>query len=63
MPWVFYRHLEKTPVHQADAAMLLGHARGFTFDHYSGGKGLQKLTVIVERVEYPGLALDHLHLD
>jgi hypothetical protein len=42
--------------------MLLGHARGFTFDHYSGGKGLQTLKGIVERVDYPGLNLTQLHI-
>ncbi len=58
----FTTALDNAGVHQADAAMLLGHARGFTFDTYSGGKGLQTLAGIVERVEYPGLRLDHLHM-
>lgn len=43
--------------------MLLGHVRGFTFDTYSGGKGLQTLKGIVERVECPGLKLDHLYVE
>jgi integrase len=59
----FTTALDEAGVHQADAAMLLGHARGFTFDHYSGGKGLQTLKGIVERVDYPGLNLTHLHID
>jgi hypothetical protein len=34
--------------------------RGFTFDRYSGGKGLTALQEIVEKISYPSLRLDHL---
>jgi len=54
----FTTALDQAAVAQADAAMLLGHARGFSFDRYSGGPGLKRLRDVMERVAYP--ALDHL---
>ena len=47
-------------VQETDIAALDGHARGFTLDTYSGGKGLAKLQAIVEKITYPGLDLSHL---
>jgi integrase len=58
----FTTALDNADVHQGNAAVLLGHTRGFTFDTYSGGKELQALQAMVERVGYPGLVLDHLHV-
>jgi len=51
----FTTALDQAGVAQADAAVLLGHARGFSFDRYSGGPGLQRLRDVVERVAYPAL--------
>jgi hypothetical protein len=45
----------------ADAAALPGHSRGFSWDIYSSGPGLSRLRDLVERIEYEGLWLDHLH--
>lgn len=58
----FATALDEAGVHQADAAMLLGHVRGFTFDVYSGGKGLQTLRGIVQKIEYKGLKIAHLYV-
>jgi integrase len=44
--------LDQAGVAQADIAALVGHARGFTFDHYSGGAGLKRLRDIIEKVHY-----------
>ena len=46
----FATALDQAGVAQADAAMLLGHARGFSFDVYSGGPGLKRLRDVVECV-------------
>jgi integrase len=54
--------LDNAGISQADVAALIGHERGFTFDTYSGGKGLQALRGIVEKIKYPGLRLDHLYI-
>jgi integrase len=51
----FTTALDQAAVAQADAAMLLGHARGFSFDRYSGGPGLKRLRDVMERVAYPAL--------
>jgi integrase len=48
----FVTALDQAGVHQADIAALVGHARWFTFDHYSGGAGLKRLREIVEKVKY-----------
>jgi integrase len=58
----FTTALDQAGVAQADAAVLLGHARGFSFDRYSGGPGLQRLRDVVERVSYPAL-INHLHIE
>lgn len=44
--------LDQAGVAQADIAALVGHARGFTFDHYSGGAGLKRLQKVIELVGY-----------
>ena len=42
-------------------AQLVGHERGFTFSVYSPrGLDLPGLRAAVERIEYPGLSLEHL---
>jgi hypothetical protein len=35
--------------------------RGFSWDVYSSGPGLQRLWELVEPVNYEGLRLDHLY--
>jgi integrase len=51
----FVTALDNAGVPQHDIAAVVGHARGFTLDTYSGGKGLAKLRDIVEKVSWPGL--------
>ena len=50
----FTTKLDEAGVVQTDTAMILGHARGFTFDFYSGGPGLKRLKEVVEKVSYGG---------
>ena len=51
----FASALDRAGVPLADAAALLGHSRGFSWDVYSSGPGLQRLHDLVERVEYEGI--------
>jgi integrase len=51
----FVTCLDNAGVPQHDIAAVVGHARGFTLDTYSGGKGLAKLRDIVEKASWPGL--------
>jgi integrase len=52
--------LDNAGVPQADVAALIGHERGFTFDTYSKGLATARLQGIVEKINYPGLTLNHL---
>lgn len=58
----FATALDNAGANRDEIAALIGHERGFTLETYSGGKGLQALASIVEKVEYSGLKLDHLHV-
>jgi integrase len=51
----FASALDRAGVPLADAAALLGHSRGFSWDVYSSGPGLKRLQELVERVEYEGI--------
>lgn len=53
----FTTALDQAGVPQADVAALLGHERGFSFDVYSGGPGIERLRDVVEKVHYKGLKL------
>jgi integrase len=48
----FASALDRAGVPVADASALLGHGRGFSWDVYSSGPGLQRLRDLVERVAY-----------
>ncbi len=54
--------LDRARVPRKDIAAVIGHERGFTLGTYSQGPGLPRLQEIVEKINYPGLALDHLHI-
>jgi integrase len=58
----FTSPLDAAGVPQSDVAAIVGHERGFTFDVYSAGPGLARLAGIVEKVEYSGLRIAHLHV-
>jgi integrase len=51
----FASALDRAGVPLADAAALLGHSRGFSWDVYSSGPGLVRLSGLVGLVEYEGL--------
>ena len=54
--------LERASVPESEAVQVLGHDRmSMTYGHYSGGLTLMDLSRIVERIDYPGLDLSHLH--
>ena len=48
----FTTKLDEAGVAQADTAVILGHSRGFSFDFYSGGPGLQRLKDVIEKIRY-----------
>lgn len=54
--------LDNASVNRGDIAALIDHERGFTLETYSGGKGLEALCQIAEKIKYPGLRLTHLHV-
>jgi integrase len=52
---------ERARVHQSEAALIVGHERGFTYTRYNPlGLELPALRRIVEKIKYPGLDLSHL---
>ena len=53
----FTSALDRAGVPIADAAALLGHGRGFSWDVYSSGPGVKRLQELVEKVEYPGIRI------
>ena len=54
--------LERGRVHISEAALLIGHERGFTYETYSPrGLDLPDLKRVVEQIAYPGLDLRPLH--
>jgi integrase len=53
----FVTCLDNAGVPSHDIAAVVGHARGFTLNVYSGGKGLALLRDIVEKAQWPGLVL------
>jgi integrase len=44
--------MDRAGVPIADAAALLGHGRGFSWDIYSSGPGIARLRDLIERVAY-----------
>ena len=58
----FATALDNAGATRDDIAALIGHERGFTLETYSGGKGLKALQAIMQRVKYPRLRLQHLHV-
>jgi integrase len=54
--------LDNAGVPETDIQALIGHERGFTLKTYSGGLALERLQKIVEKVQYPGVNLKHLHV-
>jgi integrase len=54
--------LDEAGVLRSDAAAIVGHERGFTYDVYSAGPGLARLQNIVEKVGYGGLQIAHLYV-
>jgi len=54
--------LELTRVHQSEAALIVGHERGFTYSKYNPlGLELPALRAVVEKIKYPGVSLTHLN--
>jgi integrase len=54
--------LENARVPVNEAAEVLGHAKaGMSYGVYSQGLGLVELQEVVERIQYPGLEIGHLH--
>jgi integrase len=53
---------ERARVHQSEAALIVGHERGFTYAKYNPvGLELPALRAIVEKIRYPGVSLTHLY--
>jgi integrase len=53
--------LERARVHQSEAALIVGHERGFTYEVYNPlGLQLSALRKIVEKIKYPGVSFAHL---
>ncbi len=47
----------------AEIAELIGHERGFTVETYAPlGLPMARLKSLIERIKYPGLRLEHLHV-
>ncbi len=44
--------LDRAGVSTTDIAVIVGHARSFSLDRYSGGPGLKRLQRIVEKIRY-----------
>ncbi|WP_298289509.1 tyrosine-type recombinase/integrase [Novosphingobium sp.] len=53
----FVGQLEAKGVPQNEAALIVGHERGFTFGTYGQGISLQRMAEVVALVDYPGLTL------
>jgi integrase len=53
--------LDNARVPEPDAAAIIGHERGFTFDTYSAGLDLPALQSIVDKIDFKGLDIRHLY--
>lgn len=53
----FVGQLEAKGVPQNEAALIVGHERGFTFGTYGQGVSLQRMAEVVALVDYPGVSL------